>query len=64
MTIGGIRLVEHHCPIAAVARQHPQVCRYEKELFRRVLGVKELQRTDHIQKGGKACVYQVPAKKA
>lgn len=57
---GGIKLVEHHCPIFAIAKQHPSVCRYEKELFRRVLGVKDLKRTEHIRMGGKACVYQVP----
>ena len=49
-------LCEHHCPIAAVAREFPQVCKYEKLLFESVLGMK-LDRTEHLASGGKACVY-------
>jgi len=49
-------LTEHHCPIAAVAREFPQVCKYEKLLFEAVLGMK-LDRTDHLASGGRACVY-------
>ena len=49
-------LTEHHCPIAAIAREFPQVCAFEKRLFEQVLGVK-LERTDHLASGGRACVY-------
>ena len=59
---GGLRLVEHHCPLADLARQHPDICQYELELFRRVLGEPELRRVDHIRAGGHACVYEVPGK--
>ena len=59
---GGLRLVEHHCPLADLARQHPAVCKYELELFRRVLGEPSLRRVDHIGSGGHACVYELPAK--
>jgi predicted ArsR family transcriptional regulator len=59
---GGLRLVEHHCPLADLARQHPEVCRYELELFRRVLGEPGLRRVDHIGSGGHACVYELPGK--
>jgi predicted ArsR family transcriptional regulator len=49
-------LVEHHCPIAAIAKEFPQACRYEKMLFEAVLGVK-LDRTEHLASGDRACVY-------
>ena len=49
-------LTEHHCPIAAIAREFPQVCGFEKRLFEQVLGTK-LERSDHLASGGRACVY-------
>jgi predicted ArsR family transcriptional regulator len=57
----GRGMSEHHCPIAAIAREFPQVCRFEKKLFEAVLGG-PLDRTDHLASGGRACVY-APAKK-
>ena len=54
-------LCEHHCPIAAVAKEFPQVCAFEKLLFERVLGMK-LDRTEHLASGGSACVYR-PARR-
>ena len=58
---GGLRLVEHHCPLSDLARQHPEVCKYELELFRRLLGEPGLRRIEHIGSGGHACVYELPA---
>ena len=49
-------LTEHHCPIAAIAKEFPQVCVFEKKLFEAVLGG-PLDRTDHLAIGGRACVY-------
>jgi predicted ArsR family transcriptional regulator len=49
-------LSEHHCPIASIAREFPQVCHHEKLLFERVLG-RRLTRTDHLASGGMACTY-------
>lgn len=54
--VEGKGLTEHHCPIAAIAREFPQVCRFEKRLFEAVLGG-PLDRTDHLASGGRACVY-------
>ncbi len=56
------RLTEHHCPIAAIAKEFPLVCRMEKELFEAVLG-ESLERVEHIAVGGRACVYE-PVKKS
>jgi predicted ArsR family transcriptional regulator len=58
----GKGLSEHHCPIAAIAREFPQVCRMEKKLFEAVLGA-PLERTDHLASGGRACVYAAAPKK-
>lgn len=50
-------LTEHHCPIAALAREFPLVCRYEQLLFEAALGMK-VDRTQHIASGDAACVYR------
>ena len=52
----GRGLTEHHCPIAAIAREFPQVCQFEKSLFEAVLG-RPLDRIEHLASGGRACVY-------
>jgi predicted ArsR family transcriptional regulator len=57
--VTGRGLTEHHCPIAAIAREFPEVCRLEKLLFEAALG-SNLDRTEHLASGGRACVY-VPA---
>ncbi len=54
--VEGKGLTEHHCPIAAIAKEFPQVCLFEKKLFEAVLGG-PLDRTDHLASGGRACVY-------
>jgi predicted ArsR family transcriptional regulator len=59
---GGLRLVEHHCPLSDLARQHPAVCRYELELFKRLLNEPDLRRIDHLGSGGHACVYESPGR--
>jgi len=61
--VKGKGLSEHHCPIAAIAREFPQVCRFEKKLFEAVIGA-PLDRTDHLASGGRACVYAAAPKKA
>jgi predicted ArsR family transcriptional regulator len=62
--VEGKGLTEHHCPIAAIAKEFPQVCRFEKRLFEAVLGT-PLDRTEHLASGGRACVYapEAPRKK-
>ena len=62
--VEGKGLTEHHCPMAAIAKEFPQVCTFEKRLFEAVLGA-PLDRTDHLASGGRACVYapEAPKKK-
>ncbi len=59
-----LHLVEHHCPMADIARQHPKVCGFELELFRLVLGKQEIRRIDHILTGGRTCTYVMPLESA
>ncbi len=51
-------LIEHNCPIRAVAEAHPQVCRCEMTLFADALGT-EVTRTDHILSGAPHCRYVI-----
>lgn len=51
-------LVEHHCPIYAIARRYPQACQYEQELFTRTLGG-EVRRTEHKIAGDGRCRYMI-----
>lgn len=57
-------LTEHHCPVFDVAQKYPQVCHYELELFREVLGV-DLVRDKHLTCGDGMCRYRIePPKRA
>lgn len=55
-----IALREHHCPIFEVAKKYPQACRYELELFRKVLGRDvKVERREHLPQGGTMCSYHI-----
>ena len=51
-------LVEHTCPIRAVAESYRQVCRCEMSLFAEALGA-DVIRTDHILSGAPHCRYVI-----
>ncbi len=51
-------LIEHNCPIRAIAEAHPQVCRCEMALFAEALDT-EVVRTDHILTGAPHCRYVI-----
>jgi len=57
----GPDLVEHHCPIAEIARRWPEVCRIEADTFRRALHV-PVERVEHILSGDGACRYKIGRK--
>jgi len=57
---GAIRMREANCAIYEVAREHPQACASELELFREVLGV-EVVREAHITAGDRSCTYRIDA---
>jgi len=57
-----LQLVQHHCVIAEVAREHPEICSYEAAAFSRALGADvQLSRRETIADGAQACVCTVTA---
>jgi predicted ArsR family transcriptional regulator len=57
----GEQLCQHHCPVAHVAEQFPQLCEAETEAFARLLGT-HVQRLATIAHGDGICTTYVPAK--
>lgn len=51
-------LIEHNCPIRAVAEAHRQVCACEMALFADALGA-DVSRTHHILAGAPHCRYVI-----
>jgi len=56
---GGEQLCQHHCPVAHVAAEFPQLCEAETEMFGRLLG-RHVQRLSTIGSGGHVCTTAVP----
>ncbi len=57
---GGEQLCQHHCPVAHVAAQFPQLCEAETEAFGRLLGT-PVQRLATIAHGDGVCTTHVTA---
>lgn len=55
----GAELFQHHCPIAHVASQFPQLCQAETEAFARLLGT-HVQRLATIAHGDGVCTTYIP----
>jgi predicted ArsR family transcriptional regulator len=56
---GGAQICQHHCPVAHVAAEFPQLCEAETEAFARLLG-HHVQRLSTIGGGGHLCTTAVP----
>ena len=56
---GGGQLCQHHCPVAHVAAEFPQLCEAETRVFQQMLGT-HLQRLATIARGDQACTTAVP----
>jgi predicted ArsR family transcriptional regulator len=56
---GGAQLCQHHCPVAHVAAEFPQLCEAETEVFARLLGT-HVQRLATIAHGDGVCTTYVP----
>ncbi|MEV6899091.1 metalloregulator ArsR/SmtB family transcription factor [Amycolatopsis sp. NPDC051372] len=56
----GEQLCQHHCPVAHVAAEFPQLCEAETDAFARLLGT-HVQRLATIARGDNACTTHVPA---
>jgi predicted ArsR family transcriptional regulator len=57
---GGDELCQHHCPVAHVAAEFPQLCEAETEAFGRLLGT-PVQRLATISRGDGICTTHVTA---
>ncbi len=57
---GGAQLCQHHCPVAHVAAEYPQLCEAETEAFGRLLGT-PVQRLATIAHGDGICTTHVTA---
>jgi len=55
----GEQLCQHHCPVAHVAEQFPEICEAETAAFSRVLGV-HVQRLATIAHGDGVCTTHIP----
>jgi predicted ArsR family transcriptional regulator len=58
-TGAGVQLCQHHCPVAHVAAEFPQLCEAETRAFERVLGT-YVQRLATIAHGDGICTTYVP----
>lgn len=56
----GQQLCQHHCPVAHVAAEYPQLCEAETEAFGRLLGT-PVQRLATIARGDGICTTHVTA---
>ncbi|HSY15237.1 MAG TPA: helix-turn-helix domain-containing protein [Jatrophihabitantaceae bacterium] len=57
--VAGVQICQHHCPVAHVAAQFPQLCEAETRVFERVLGT-YVQRLATIAHGDGVCTTHVP----
>lgn len=55
----GEQLCQHHCPIAHVAAEFPQLCETETEIFSKILGT-HVQRLATIAHGDGVCTTYIP----
>ncbi|WP_055566798.1 MULTISPECIES: metalloregulator ArsR/SmtB family transcription factor [Streptomyces] len=55
----GEQLCQHHCPVAHVAEQFPQLCEAETEMFSELLGT-HVQRLATIAHGDGVCTTFIP----
>ncbi|MET0741234.1 MAG: metalloregulator ArsR/SmtB family transcription factor [Candidatus Nanopelagicales bacterium] len=55
----GQQLCQHHCPVAHVAAEFPELCEAETEMFARLLGT-HVQRLATIGHGDHVCTTYIP----
>jgi len=58
-TSHGTQMCQHHCPVAHVAAEFPQMCEAEAEMFSRLLGT-HVQRLATIAHGDGVCTTHLP----
>ena len=59
-TVGhGVQICQHHCPVAHVAAEHPELCEAEQEVFSALLGT-HVQPLASIADGHGICTTNIP----
>ena len=58
----GRQLCQHHCPVAHVAAEFPQLCEAETRVFAELLGT-HVQRLATIARGDAVCTTYVPTRR-
>jgi predicted ArsR family transcriptional regulator len=58
-TVHGVQICQHHCPVAHVAAEFPELCEAETRAFAEVLGT-YVQRLATIAHGDGVCTTHVP----
>jgi predicted ArsR family transcriptional regulator len=61
--LGGLQICQHHCPVAHVAAEFPQLCEAETELIGSLLGT-HVQRLATIAHGDGVCTTHIPLRAA
>ncbi len=56
---GGVQICQHHCPVAHVAAQFPQLCEAETQMIGQLLGT-HVQRLATIAHGDGVCTTHIP----
>lgn len=57
--VPGVQILQHHCPVANVAKEFPELCQAERQAMAEVLGT-HVQRLATIADGGYVCTTHVP----
>ncbi|MEX3503968.1 helix-turn-helix transcriptional regulator [Corynebacterium sp. LK2510] len=55
----GIQICQHHCPVAAVAAEHPEICEAEHEAISEIVG-RHVQPLALIADGDGICTTNIP----
>jgi predicted ArsR family transcriptional regulator len=58
MPDGSFQLIEHNCPVDCVARDYPQACSHELQLYQDILGI-PITREETIAAGANCCRYRI-----
>jgi predicted ArsR family transcriptional regulator len=60
--LAGVQICQHHCPVAHVAAEFPQLCEAETQAFARLLGT-HVRRLATIAHGDGVCTTHVPVQR-
>ncbi len=57
---GNYHLKQYNCPINKIAEEFKELCQYELQMYRELLG-EHITRVENIAEGSPACFYKIPA---